>query len=153
MIINKGRQTSMETTLKVQLDLNSRGWVVMRSEEECPYDLIVDMGLVEGKREFCTIQVKTNPRTSSRPSAEKNVESVSNNGKPRNNYWYYDEDVTLIASIIDNEVVYWHKDFYKYRKPSKFKNMQKYDFPLNNNMFSYRRPDSNEKSSLEDFFG
>jgi len=142
----------METTLKVQLHLNSLGWMVMRSEEECSYDLIVDMGLVEGKREFCTIQVKTTPRTSSRPSAGRDGESVSNNGKTRNNYWYYDEDVTLIASIIDDEVVYWHRNDYKYRKPSEFKNMKRYNFPLNKKMFSYRRPEICVQSPLEDFF-
>jgi hypothetical protein len=153
-IINKSRQTSMDTTLKVQLDLNERGWMVMRSEEECSYDLIVDRGIVEGFRLFQTIQVKTIPRTSSRPGGGKDVERVSNGGKTRNNYWYYDEDVTFIASIVGDEVVYWHKDDYRYKKPSDFRNMKRYDFPINENMFSYRRPriEDDKNNKLDMFF-
>ena len=159
-ITNKSRQTSMNTTLRVQLDLNEKGWIVMRSEEECAYDLIVDRGLVEGVRVFQTIQVKTSPRTSSRPSAGKDTERVSIGGKTRNNYWYYDEDVTFIASVINDEVVYWHKNDYGYKKPSDFKKIKRYYFPINENMFSYRRPQietvgcsAKSKISLEEFFG
>tara|TARA_R110000737_G_scaffold338412_1_gene359416 strand:- start:359 stop:751 length:393 start_codon:yes stop_codon:yes gene_type:complete len=130
--------------------------MVMRSEEECSYDLIVDMGIEDGTRAFETIQVKTSVRTSSRPISKDGItERVSVGGKPRNSYWYYDEDVTYIATVVDNEVVYWHKKDYLKKSPAKLKSSPTYDFPLNASMVSYRRVSGRSKISetLEDFFG
>tara|TARA_R110000796_G_C14248516_1_gene398256 strand:- start:49 stop:507 length:459 start_codon:yes stop_codon:yes gene_type:complete len=151
MIINKSRQTGLYILLKVQEDLTKRGWIAIRSEEEQPYDLIVDMGIVDEERVFFTIQVKQKPRTSSRPGVGHDYERVSVNGKSRNNYWYEDENITLISSIVDGEVVYWHKDDYKKKKPIAFKSMKRYEFPINEKMFSYKRPQQ-VHSTLEEFF-
>ena len=71
MIDNKSRQTAALITLDVTRDITSKGWICMRSEEEAPYDLIVDMGLDNNKRVFATIQVKKDLRTTSRPNGGK----------------------------------------------------------------------------------
>tara|TARA_Y100000004_G_scaffold195394_1_gene262269 strand:+ start:2146 stop:2610 length:465 start_codon:yes stop_codon:yes gene_type:complete len=153
MIANKSRQTSALTTLKVQEDLTRKGWVVMRSEEECPYDLIVDMGIENGKRVFRTIQVKNDPRTSSRPNPDKSNEPVSRGGKNRNSYWYYDEDIDYIASLdLQGEVVYWNKEVYRKLSPSKLKKKPPSHFPENFKMFTYRKNTEIEYSNIEKFY-
>jgi len=142
MIKNQSRQTSALITLDVQKDITSRGWLCMRSEEEAVYDLIVDMGIIDGKREFVTIQVKNELRTSSRQSPEKENEPVSVGGKNRNSYWYYDEDVTYLASLNKNaEVEYIHKEDYKYKLPKQLKSAGRTKFPTNEKMIKYRTPE------------
>ena len=142
MIKNQSRQTSALITLDVQKDITSRGWSCMRSEEEAVYDLIVDMGIIDGKREFVTIQVKNELRTSSRQSPEKENEPVSVGGKNRNSYWYYDEDVTYLASLNKNaEVEYIHKEDYKYKLPKQLKSAGRTKFPTNEKMIKYRTPE------------
>ena len=154
MISNKSRITSMLTTLAVQEDLTKKGWLVMRGEEESPYDLIVDRGLINGERKFETIQVKTSPRTSSRPSPDSASERVSVGGKTRNSYWYYDEDITYIASVIDGKVTYWEKETYKKLTTGQLKKQKPFIFPINENVISYRRPKNlNDSVTVEDFFG
>ena len=139
MIKNKSRRTSALITLEVQKDITSKGWLCMRSEEEAAYDLIVDMGLDENnQRVFETIQVKKHLRTSSRPNNGKG-EPVSTNGKSRNSYNYFDEDVTYLASINNhNRVYYIHKDDYKYKTQSQLKNAKESIFPVNEKMQGYR---------------
>lgn len=137
MIKNKSRQTAAMITLDVQKDITSRGWSCMRSEEEAVYDLIVDMGIVDGKREFVTIQVKTSLRTTSRSGGAN--EPVSKNGKNRNSYSYYDEDVTYLASLNKfGEVEYIHKDDYKYMTTSQLSRASRTTFPINEEMYGYR---------------
>ena len=153
MIKNKSRQTSMLVTLEVQKDLTNRGWMVMRSEEESPYDLIVDMGVNEQSiRQFVTIQVKKNIRTSSRPSPYKDVEPVSINGKNRNNYWYCDEDITYLATIKNNRVVYYHKNDYQKLTPSQLNKINESVFPVNNKMNSYSVSYSVQEGGLDMFW-
>ena len=138
MIKNKSRQTAAMITLDVQKDITSRGWSCMRSEEEAVYDLIVDMGIVDGKREFVTIQVKTSLRTTSRSGGAN--EPVSKNGKNRNSYSYYDEDVTYLASLNKfGEVEYIHKDDYKYKTTKQLKSANRSNFPWNQEMYGHKK--------------
>ena len=138
MIGNKSRQTAALLTLKIQLDLTEKGWSVMRSEEEAPYDLIVDFGVNDsGQREFATVQVKKDLRTTSRPGGGKG-EPVSSGGKNRNSYNYYDEDVTYLATVKDDKVIYYHKDQYRYSTPSQLKKLDEAVIPINDRMNTYR---------------
>ena len=138
MIKNKSRQTAALITLKIQLDLTKKGWLVMRSEEEAPYDLIVDFGVNDsGQREFATVQVKKDLRTTSRPGGGKG-EPVSSGGKNRNSYNYYDEDVTYLATVKDDKVIYYHKDQYRYSTPSQLKKLDEAVIPINDRMNTYR---------------
>ena len=153
MIDNQSRKTAQTITLQVQLDITDRGWLVMRGEEESPYDLIVDLGLDESDcRNFVTIQVKKDLRTSSRPSPEKENEPVSVGGKNRNSYWYFDKDVTYLATVKNGEVIYYHKSDYQKLSPTELKRANQSIFPINKNMFSYRREVSTiDRPSLEAF--
>ena len=142
MIKNQSRQTSSVLEQKVLLDITEKGWIGILTPSETSYDIIVDMGVVDGKREFVTIQVKDELRTSSRPSPEKENESVSVGGKNRNSYWYYDEDVTYLASLNKNaEVEYIHKEDYKYKLPKQLKSAGRTKFPTNEKMIKYRTPE------------
>ena len=139
MIGNKSRQTAALLTLKIQLDLTKKGWLVMRSEEEAPYDLIVDFGVNDsGQREFATVQVKKDLRTTSRPGGGKG-EPVSSGGKNRNSYNYYDEDVTYLATVKDDKVIYYHKDQYKYSTTKELKKLEEAIIPVNKKMSNYRK--------------
>ena len=139
MIGNKSRQTAALLTLKIQLDLTEKGWSVMRSEEEAPYDLIVDFGVNDsGQREFATVQVKKDLRTTSRPGGGKG-EPVSSGGKNRNSYNYYDEDVTYLATVKDDKVIYYHKDQYKYSTTKELKKLEEAIIPVNKKMSNYRK--------------
>ena len=140
MIDNKSRQTAALITLDVTRDITSKGWICMRSEEEAPYDLIVDMGLDNNKRVFATIQVKKDLRTTSRPNGGKG-EPVAKNGKERNSYSYYDKDVTYLATVNnDGVVVYYHKDQYQYLTQKELRRVKPATFPVNDKMYSYRKP-------------
>ena len=139
MIGNKSRQTAALLTLKIQLDLTEKGWSVMRSEEEAPYDLIVDFGVNDsGQREFVTVQVKKDLRTTSRPGGGKG-EPVSSGGKNRNSYNYYDEDVTYLATVKKDKVIYYHKDQYKYSTTKELKKLEEAIIPVNKKMSNYRK--------------
>ncbi len=139
MIGNKSRQTAALLTLKIQLDLTEKGWSVMRSEEEAPYDLIVDFGVNDsGQREFATVQVKKDLRTTSRPGGGKG-EPVSSGGKNRNSYNYYDEDVTYLATVKKDKVIYYHKDQYKYSTTKELKKLEEAIIPVNKKMSNYRK--------------
>tara|TARA_R100000988_G_C3863341_1_gene100322 strand:+ start:50 stop:514 length:465 start_codon:yes stop_codon:yes gene_type:complete len=145
MIGNKSKQTAALITLKVQMDLTEKGWSVTRSEEEAPYDLIVDFGVDDsGKRELATIQVKKDLRTTSRPGGGKG-EPVSSGGKDRNSYNYYDEDITYLATVKDDRVIYYHKDQYRYSTPSQLKKLNESVIPINQKIISYRKNNSTIK--------
>ena len=141
MMENKSRQTAQINLQQVKLDIIKRGWFVCEAPEEAPYDLAVDLGLDEkNERIWYTVQVKTDLRTTSRPSNGKG-EPVSSNGKDRNSYYYYDKDITLLApyDLKKETVIYIHKDYYKYLQPGQLKKVNEYNFPTNKNMTSYRK--------------
>ena len=155
MIKNKSRQTSHMILLEVQRDINSKGWLCMRGEEESPYDLITDMGLDDNnKRVFATFQVKKDLRTTSRPNGGKG-EPVAKNGKDRNSYNYYDEDITYLATVNKHgRVIYYHRDQYKYLTPSQLKNANESVLPINTKMQGYRVNTSiTQNNTLEEFIG
>ena len=155
MIKNKSRMTAAMITLDVQKDITSKGWSCMRSEEEAPYDLIVDIGLNnDNQREFATIQVKKELRTTSRPNGGKG-EPVARNGKDRNSYNYFDEDVTYLATVNKHgRVVYYHKNQYQYLTPTQLKRTNESIFPMNNKVQGYRvNTQLNENNTLESFIG
>ena len=152
MIKNKSKQTGFLVEQKVLLDITEKGWIGIPTPSETSYDLIVDMGVVDGKREFVTIQVKDELRTSSRPSPEKENEPVSVGGKNRNSYWYFDKDVTYLATVKNGEVIYYHKSDYQKLSPKELKRTNQSSFPTNESMFSYRREVSSiDRPSLESF--
>ena len=135
---------------KVLLDITEKGWIGILTPSETSYDIIVDMGLFDGKRKFVTIQIKKDLRSTSRPSGGKD-EPVSTNGKNRNSYNYYDEDVTYLASLNKyGDVEYIHKEDYKYKTEAQLKKANRTNFPINSNMTSYRKPRQNV-STLEAF--
>ena len=132
------------------MDITQRGWVAIPTPPETSYDIVVDMGAVDGKREFVTIQIKKDLRTTSRPGNGRS-EPVSRNGKNRNSYNYYDEDVTYLATLNKyGDVEYIHKEDYKYKTEAQLKKANRTNFPINSNMTSYRKPRQNV-SSLEAF--
>ena len=127
----------------------------MRGEEESPYDLITDMGLDDdNNRVFGTYQDKTHRRTTSRPTGGKG-EPVARNGKDRNSYNYYDEDITYLATVNKHgRVVYYHKEQYKYLTPSQLKNANESVLPTNTKMQGYRvNTTVTNNSTLEEFIG
>ena len=151
MIGNKSRQSSEIVFQEVKLDIIKRGWFVCEAPEEAPYDLVVDLGLDEkNERIWYTVQVKTDLRTTSRPSGGKN-EPVSSNGKNRNSYYYYDKDITLLSTydFKKERVIYIHKDDYRYLKPSELKKLNEYNFPTNENMSSYRKTNSTNLKPID----
>tara|TARA_R110002096_G_scaffold1525_2_gene7939 strand:- start:388 stop:852 length:465 start_codon:yes stop_codon:yes gene_type:complete len=139
MIKEQSKQTYFLLQQEVLMDITKKGWVAIETPPETSYDIVVDMGLIDGKREFVTIQVKKDLRTTSRPSSGKN-EPVSTNGKNRNSYSYYDEDITYLASLNKyGDVEYIHKKDYKYKTPAQLKKSNRSNFPINHNMTSYRK--------------
>jgi hypothetical protein len=143
MIENQSRITGEVVQQTIKLDLTKRGFFVMEGPLEAPYDLVVDIGLVDGKQIFKTIQVKTNIRTTSRPGNGKG-EPVSTNGKNRNSYNYYDKDISFLASLDEHgEPYYIEKEKYKYKSSSELnKNLYslKTLWPFKNNIVSsYRK--------------
>ena len=154
MIDNKSRQTAALITLDVTRDITSKGWICMRSEEEAPYDLIVDMGLDNNKRVFATIQVKKDLRTTSRPNGGKG-EPVAKNGKDRNSYNYYDEDVTYLSTVNKHgRVVYYHKDTYRYMSSTQLKKSNECIFPINDKIQGYRvSVEPIQSCALDQFMG
>ena len=152
MIGNKSRQSSEIVFQEVKLDIIKRGWFVLDAPEECPYDLAVDLGVSNDKREFVTVQVKKSLKTTSRPDKGKG-EPVSSGGKDRNSYYYYDKDVTLLATydFKKQRVIYIHKNDYKYLKPKELKKTNEYNFPINENMSSYRKTDSTNLKPINVF--
>ena len=150
MIENQSRQTSARILQLIKLDITDRGWYVMDAPEECPYDLVADIGYENGNRIIITIQVKKNLRTTSRPSGGKG-EPVSDNGKYRNSYYYYDKDVTLLATydFKKQRAIYIHKNDYRYLKPKELKKANEYNFPTNENMSSYRKTNSTNLKPID----
>ena len=154
MIKNKSKQTYFLLEQKVLFDIISKGWIAILTPPETPYDLIVDMGIMDGVGKFVTIQIKKTLRTTSRPGNGKN-EPVSINGVNRNSYNYYDEDVTYLASLNKfGDVEYIHKDDYKYLTPKQLSKANRSKFPINNIMTSYKksREDENFKGTINQFF-
>ena len=150
MIKEQSKQTYFLLEQKVLLDITEKGWIGILTPSETSYDIIVDMGLFDGKRKFVTIQIKKDLRSTSRPSGGKD-EPVSTNGKNRNSYNYYDEDVTYLASLNKyGDVEYIHKEDYKYKTEAQLKKANRTNFPINSNMTSYRKPRQNV-STLEAF--
>ena len=138
MIKNKSKQTGFLVEQKVLLDITERGWIGIPTPSETSYDLIVDMGVVDGKREFVTIQMKKNLRTTSRSGSEN--EPVSKNGKNRNSYSYYDEDVTYLASLNKyGAVEYIHKEDYKYKTTPQLSRASRSTFPWNQEMYGHKK--------------
>ena len=114
MILGKSRISGEITHHRIKLDLLSKGWLPIDAAIEQPFDIIIDMGLISDKREFQTIQVKSwkTLKTCSRPQG--GVEKVSEGGKERNSYWYYDEGIDWIATVNnDNIVMYWSRELYQ----------------------------------------
>ena len=150
MIENQSRKNSAKVLQLIKLDITDRGWYVMDAPEECPYDLAADIGYKNGNRVIITIQVKKDLRTTSRPSGGKG-EPVSSNGKDRNSYYYYDKDVTLLATydFKKQRAIYIHKNDYKYLKPKDLKKVNEYNFPTNENMSSYRKTNSTNLKPID----
>ena len=139
MIKQQSKQTYFLLEQKVLLDITEKGWIGIPTPPETPYDIVVDMGIVDDKKEFVTIQIKKDLRTTSRASLGKG-EPVSKNGKNRNSYYYYDEDVTYLASLNNfGDVEYIHKEDYKYKTPAQLKKANRSSFPVNHNITSYSR--------------
>ena len=150
MIKEQSKQTYFLLEQKVLMDITQKGWVGISTPPETSYDIVVDMGVVDGKREFATIQIKKSLRTTSRPGNGKG-EPVSTNGISRNSYNYYDEDVTYLASLNKyGDVEYIHKEDYKYKTESQLKKANRSSFPINSHMTSYRKP-RQTVSTLETF--
>ena len=58
MIKERSKQTYFLLQQKVLMDITEKGWIAIETPPETSYDIIVDMGVIDGKREFVTIQVK-----------------------------------------------------------------------------------------------
>ncbi len=134
------------------MDITQKGWIGIPTPPETPYDIAVDMGVIDGERKFVTIQIKKQLRTTSRPGDGKG-EPVSTNGISRNSYNYYDEGITYLASENKyGDVEYIHKDDYKYLTPKQLKFANRSNFPVNISMTSYRKSRQKDNvTSLEAF--
>mgnify|MGYP003654581941 CR=1 FL=1 len=140
MIKEKSKQTYFLLEQKVLMDITEKGWIGIPTPPETPYDIVVDMGIIDGEKKFVTIQIKKDLRTTSRPGNGKD-EPVSIGGISRNSYSYYDEDITYLASLNKfGDVYYIHKDDYKYKTSAQLKKANKLSFPINSFMTSYRKP-------------
>jgi len=117
----------------VKLDIIKRGWQVIDAPPECPFDLLVDMGLDEnGFRKIETIQVKSSNSgywTKSRSGGESDI--VGRSGKIRNTHNYYDEGITSLAVPINGAVSYWPRHVYEYKSSSELKKITPTKFPNN----------------------
>ena len=153
MIKEQSKKTYFLLEQRVLMDITERGWIGIPTPPETPYDIVVDMGVVDGKREFATIQIKKSLRTTSRPGNGKG-EPVSTNGISRNSYNYYDEDVTYLATLNKyGDVEYIHKEDYKYKTEAQLKKANRTNFPINSNMTSYRKSQKIDVvSNLETFY-
>jgi len=151
MIKNKSHKTGLMLEQKVMMDITDKGWIAIPTPAQHVADMIVDMGVIGGKRQFVTIQVKKSLRTTSRSS--NSSEQVSKNGKDRNSYNYYDEDITYLATVNKHgRVVYYHKDIYKYMTPSKLNKANESVFPINDKIQGYRvSAEPIQNSALEAF--
>ena len=150
MIKEQSKKTYFLLEQKVLMDITEKGWIGIPTPPETPYDIVVDMGVIDGQREFATIQIKKSLRTTSRPGNGKG-EPVSTNGISRNSYNYYDEDVTYLASVNKyGDIEYIHKDDYKYKTPKQLIKANRSNFPINSSTTSYRKPRQNV-SNLEAF--
>ena len=150
MIKEKSKQTYFLLEQKVLMDVTQKGWIGISTPPDTPYDLIVDMGVIDGKRKFVTIQIKKDLRTTSRPGNGKG-EPVSTNGISRYSFNYYDADITYLASENKyGDVEYIHKDDYKYLTPKQLKFANRSNFPVNTSMTSYRKSrQTDDVTSLE----
>lgn len=145
MIPNKSKQTSSVLEQKVILDILEKGWMSIPCPPETQFDVIADLGVQNGKRKLVTIQVKQTPRTTSRPNDAKN--------ESRNSYSYYDVGVDYLATEEKGKIVYIHRDDFRYLKEGELKRVRRTPFPVNENMFSYRKPvDKKIDSTLKEFF-
>ena len=153
MIKEQSKQTYFLLEQKILMDITEKGWIGIPTPPETPYDIVVDMGAVDDKREFVTIQIKKDLRTTSRPGNGRS-EPVSRNGKNRNSYNYYDEDVTYLATLNKyGDVEYIHKEDYKYKTEAQLKKANRTNFPINSNMTSYRKSQKIDVvSNLETFY-
>ena len=156
MIKNKSKQTYFLLEQKVLLDITEKGWIGIPTPPETPYDIVVDMGIMDGVRKFVTIQIKKDLRTTSRPGNGKwDYQSTNGvNRVNRNSYNYYDEDVTYLASLNKfGDVEYIHKDDYKYLTPKQLSKANRSKFPINNILYSKKsREDENIKETINQFF-
>ena len=156
LIIAQSRLSAAETHCRVRFDIIQRGWIPTNAEEEQPFDMVVDMGIVSNKREFQTIQVKswTTLKTSSRPQSKRVIEKVSINGKERNSYWYYDEGIDWIVTVNYNGIVmYWSREVYQKKSAGQLKKTTPIEFSINKEVYAYRKPLSIEliNSGLSSF--
>ena len=148
MIQAKSRITGEITHHQIKLDLLSRGWLPIDAALEQPFDIIIDMGLISDKREFQTIQVKSwkTLKTCSRPVG--GIEKVSEGGKERNTYWYYDQCIDWIATVNpDNNVIYWNRDVYQKKEAGILKKTSPVKFPINKDVFAYKKPSPIEQTN------
>ena len=152
LIISQSRLTAANTHNKVKLDLISKGWIPTDAAEEQPFDIIIDMGINHEtkKREFQTLQVKSwkTLKTSSRPSG--GIEKVSEGGKERNTYWYFDQYIDWIVSVNPktNNVVYWNREIYQKKLPGQLKKTTPVNFPKNMGVFEYTSPVQIEENNI-----
>jgi len=155
MIPNQSKQTSSVLEQKVLLDVLENGWIGIPCPPEAQFDIVADLGSIDGQRKLVTIQVKQKPRTTSRAN---NGESDDVHGKTRNSYSYYDMGVDYLATEENGKIVYIHRDDFHHLKESELKHAKRISFPKNEKMYSYRKPvddkvDTPSTSSiLEEFF-
>ena len=66
-------------------------------------------------------------------------------------YYYYDKDITLLATydFKKQRVIYIHKNDYRYLKPKDLKKVNEYNFPINENMSSYRKTNSTSPKPID----
>ena len=148
LIIAQSRLSAAETHCRDRFDIMQRGRIPTDGEEEQSFDLIVDMGVVSDKREFQTIQVKSwkTLKTCSRPVG--GIEKVSEGGKERNTYWYYDQCIDWIATVNpDNNVIYWNRDVYQKKEAGILNKTSPVKFPINKDVFAYKKPSPIEQTN------
>lgn len=153
MIPNQSKQTSSVLEQRVLLDVLENGWIGIPCPPEAQFDIIADLGSIDGQRKLVTIQVKQNPRSTSRPRDGK---SDNVHGKPRNSYSYYDVGIDYLATEEEGKIVYIHRDDFHHLKENELKHVRRTPFPVNENMYRYRKPVEEKidvPSPFEDFFG
>ena len=148
LIIAQSRLSAAETHCRVRFDIMQRGWIPTDGEEEQSFDLIVDMGVGSDKREFQTIQVKSWKTLKTCSRLVGGIEKVSEGGKERNTYWYYDQCIDWIATVNpDNNVIYWNRDVYQKKEAGILKKTSPVKFPINKDVFAYKKPSPIEQTN------
>lgn len=110
----KSDQTALMTEKLAELDAIKRGWYVLDAPRDSIIDFCIDRGLGGdcGLRIIESVQVKNENNVDSQ--SRRQGHSVSAGGKQRESRSYYDEGIIWLAVVKQHEVLWYHREQFKY---------------------------------------